>query len=212
LKPQFRWYGIISRLRVIRERLEECARRYRSRMLQPKLAQRRRSWQQIERQCEKLKRAFSICAEQRLADLRADWPPEAVANVGALYDRQVKALVELQDIATAHVDFYVPRGNYDFDYLQLGFDMNKPQWKFQFAILEMWVRLGGKLRFSRNSRGEISGPLARYFFAVTRPVMGPSTPSPETFRKIVARFKDAMRKIEMARNAGDKARGQPISA
>jgi hypothetical protein len=149
---------------VIRKNSLESAQRYRSQLLQPKPAQRRRAWQQIVRQCEKLKRTVAIVAEQRLTDSRADWPHEVAENVSALYDGQLKALIELQEIATAHVDFYLPRGTYDCDFPRLGFDMNKPHWKFHFVVLEIWVRLGGKLRFSRNSNsGEISGPLARYF-------------------------------------------------
>jgi hypothetical protein len=176
----------------VRDSLLQCARRYRSKILQPKSTKRRKQWQQIARQSEKLQRELVICTEQRLADLRVDWPyKEILENVRSIYDRHLEALVELQDTATAHINFYLSKGPYDFDSMRLPFDMNKPHSKFQFEILEIWWRLGGKLRLSRHPRsGKISGPTARYFFAVTRPVMGASTPSPEALPDIVARFKN----------------------
>jgi hypothetical protein len=51
------------------------------------------------------------------------------------------------------------------------------QW-FQFHVLHVWTELGGELRFSRHpTKGEIKGPLARYFVAATQPVCGGSLES-----------------------------------
>jgi hypothetical protein len=68
-----------------------------------------------------------------------------------------------------------------------------PRTRFQFQVLEIYVSLGGKLRISRNSNSQkVQGPLAKYFFAVVRPVMGESTPSPESLPGIVDRQKRIM--------------------
>ena len=69
-----------------------------------------------------------------------------------------------------------------------------PRLIYQSKILEGWVvRLGGNLGISRHSRTQkVQGPLWRYFFAVAHPVMGASTPSPESLPDIVARQKLVM--------------------
>jgi hypothetical protein len=56
---------------------------------------------------------------------------------------------------------------------------------FYFHVLHIWTELGGELRFSRHpTRGEIKGPLARYFAAATQPVCGGSL---ESLRDILKR-------------------------
>jgi hypothetical protein len=72
-----------------------------------------------------------------------------------------------------------------------------PRLVYQARVLEIWVALGGELKISRHSKTQrVQGPLARYFFAVTRPVMGTSTPSPESLRGIVDRQKSFMMEVE----------------
>jgi hypothetical protein len=72
-------------------------------------------------------------------------------------------------------------------------DRVNPRLLYQARVLECWVFLGGELKISRHSKSKkVQGPLARYFFAVTRPVMGASTPSPETLPDIVDRQKRSM--------------------
>ncbi len=65
-----------------------------------------------------------------------------------------------------------------------------PRLEYQSKVLEIWVQLGGNLRISRHYRSQrVQGPLAKYFFAVVRPVMGEATPSPESLPGIVKRQK-----------------------
>ena len=62
--------------------------------------------------------------------------------------------------------------------------------EYQSKVLEIWVQLGGSLRISRHNRSQrVQGPLAKYFFAVARPVMGEATPSSESLPGIVKRQK-----------------------
>ena len=59
---------------------------------------------------------------------------------------------------------------------------------YEWLVLQTWVHFGGKLRLSRHPKtGKVKGPLARFFFAVVRPVMGDRTPSPESLPHIVRR-------------------------
>jgi hypothetical protein len=60
-------------------------------------------------------------------------------------------------------------------------------------VLLLWKdTFGGRLAISRDSQdaSKIRGPLIRYFFAVTRPVMGSHTPSLQSLPDIVDRQKD----------------------
>jgi hypothetical protein len=68
-----------------------------------------------------------------------------------------------------------------------GFPRAAPRAWYQFYVLETWTRLGGKLQFSRHpQKHKITGPLARYFAAVTQPVLGGSL---ESLPDIVKRHK-----------------------
>ena len=67
-----------------------------------------------------------------------------------------------------------------------GFPKAGPRVWFQFHVLENWTRLGGELKWSRNHKNKISGPLARYFSAATQPVLGGSL---ESLPDIVKRHK-----------------------
>jgi hypothetical protein len=71
-----------------------------------------------------------------------------------------------------------------------GFPTAGPRAWYQFYVLETWTYLGGKLQFSRHpQKHKITGPLARYFSAVTQPVLDGSL---ESLPDIVKRHK-AMR-------------------
>jgi hypothetical protein len=68
-----------------------------------------------------------------------------------------------------------------------GFPTAGPRTWYQFHVLETWTRFGGKLQFSRHpQKHKITGPLARYFSAVTQPVLGGSL---ESLPDIVKRHK-----------------------
>jgi len=69
----------------------------------------------------------------------------------------------------------------------------EPSVVYYQRILLLWKdTFGGRLAISRNGQQsrKIGGPLVRYFFAVTRPVMGDETPSLQSLPDIVDRQKD----------------------
>lgn len=66
---------------------------------------------------------------------------------------------------------------------------NDPHLQYQSQVLQQWKNLGGRLKIARGANG-VQGPLARFFFAVARPVMGAHTPSAESLPDIVARAKE----------------------
>jgi hypothetical protein len=76
-------------------------------------------------------------------------------------------------------------------------------------VLWLWEDVfGGKLTFWRNAEGEPTGKLARYFFAVMRPVMGGEAPSAESLRDIIERQKAFSRWLDdsTASSANDRAK------
>jgi hypothetical protein len=84
----------------------------------------------------------------------------------------------------------VARGSLTASRIDDGFPTAGPRAWYQFYVLETWTCLGGKLQFSRHpQKHKITGPLARYFSAVTQPVLGGSL---ESLPDIVKRHK-AMR-------------------
>lgn len=73
---------------------------------------------------------------------------------------------------------------------------NNPRLTYEFEVLSIWTSLGGELKVSRHPRtGKIQGPLARFFRAVTIPVMGTSAPSLESLPDIVQRQRKLMGKL-----------------
>jgi hypothetical protein len=86
----------------------------------------------------------------------------------------IKTLVKVQERATPHAT-------------------RKDQYRFREEyyqeVLSLWLRFGGKLRYSRNSR-KLSGPLIRFFQAVTGPVLGTDAPALESIKDIIEREKD----------------------
>ena len=68
----------------------------------------------------------------------------------------------------------------------------KPKARYQFEVLDVWTSLGGNLGIAHGSRvdvDKVTGPLSRYFAAVTGPVCGGSLLSlkdiRESYRKAV---------------------------
>ena len=72
--------------------------------------------------------------------------------------------------------------------------------RYNSRVLDVWTKLGGKLKFSRHPRtGKVKGPLARYFSAVTQPVHGGSPESlPDIIKRHLAR-RAALDKYRLAR-------------
>jgi hypothetical protein len=90
----------------------------------------------------------------------------------------IKTLVKLQDRAAR---FAERRERYRF-----------PE-KYYHDVFSLWLKFGGKLRYSRNS-GKLSGPLIRFFQAVTGPVLGTDAPALESIKDIIEREKHRQRK------------------
>ena len=82
-----------------------------------------------------------------------------------------------------------------------------PRLRYQFAVLGIWVNIGGKLtttwenlaKGSDATTGAVTGPLVRYFCAVTEPVMKKDMPTPHGIRDIVKRYKDYLATLDNAR-------------
>jgi hypothetical protein len=65
-----------------------------------------------------------------------------------------------------------------------------PQIIYFQGVLWLWTDFfGGELKFRRSAAGTPTGKLVRYFFAVTRPVMGRKTPSIASVPDIIKRQK-----------------------
>jgi hypothetical protein len=97
------------------------------------------------------------------------------------YSKHMFALLELQLLARSHLAKPERRND------DLGFPKARARDWFHFKVLEVWTDLGGELRKTRHpTTGKIKGPLARYFFAATRPVHGGSL---ESLPDILARQK-----------------------
>lgn len=70
----------------------------------------------------------------------------------------------------------------------------KPQVMFHFEVLRAWVVLGGKLSLSSNPvAGTVTGPLARYFSAVTNEVTNASLHS---LRDAIRQHDEIMKELE----------------
>jgi hypothetical protein len=67
-----------------------------------------------------------------------------------------------------------------------------PRSSFFEVVLNHWTAAGGFLKFSRagsesRNKGKLGGPTMRYLTAVSGPVLGADTPSPEGLRKQIER-------------------------
>jgi hypothetical protein len=160
----------------VREALVEYARLYQIR-IKITLAKDNQDWQKIARLSERLHQALRIASERTIERIKLVLGPgEAKSFRRSIEARLENRLLELKNFAEDQIVSFE-----EVDY--------RPArvW-YQCEVLRIWVRLGGKLRFSRSKRGP-QGPLIRFFRAVTGPVMGASAPSLESIPDIVRRQK-----------------------
>jgi hypothetical protein len=133
-------------------------------------------WHKITKISEKLQREVSACAERALAESHREMLPWEIDN--------------RFDAGMASIQLFVETVGMQARLLGRRFDYwRDPRLLFQSQVLETWIWLGGKLKIARNSESQVSGPLARFFFAVARPVMRERAPSPESLPEIVNRQK-----------------------
>jgi integrase len=181
--------------KTIRGYLLRVANDYRFDLVGPTEAQRKRAlfkkWKQIAARCEKLRREFSISSEQILALLRG-WDSTQFSADDKCFHHFLDVVDDFLKYATSETKEYAPLTS---DVL---LNEASPRVRFQSCVLLIWVAdLGGQLRLSRHPKsGTIQGPLVKYFFAVTLPVMGVNTPSPESLPDIIDRQKLVHKEIE----------------
>jgi hypothetical protein len=111
--------------------------------------------------------------------------------------QKVQELAEIRGIVvkSSH-DYYIQRTAAAFRSLET------PRLKYQASVLIAWsCMFGGKLGISHGRSGKVQGPLARYFFAVVRPVMGAATPSAESLPDIVYFQKRLVKAIDSQKDA-----------
>jgi hypothetical protein len=113
----------------------------------------------------------------------------ALGPDGACQDHYLKVLADLESAAIRLADLSPTYRGISSDARFEGINNKDARIIYQAHVLGLWTYLGGTLGISRNNKQKIQGPLATYFFAVARPVMGASTPSPETLPDIVNRQK-----------------------
>jgi hypothetical protein len=148
----------------------------------------KKKWHKIAGSSKKLYGDLSDRIEELLCEINLKGP---------LRGEQSTTMVYLEAISL-HLSMLPTIANRAADYLENQDDKSNPRLRFQSKILEIWVRLGGKLQISRHPKTqEIRGPLARFFFAVARPVMGTGAPSPDSLRDIVERQKTRMVEIDI---------------
>jgi hypothetical protein len=160
-----------------RRRLGDAARRYRLQKVNAagdKTRQRwfARDWARIVKLSDELMRLL-----HRRSNLEEEPPHPNGEPPADPWREHQEALMKLNFVARASL----AASNDD------GFP--KASWRawYQFDVLETWTRLGGKLQFSRHpQKHKITGPLARYFSAVTQPMLGGSL---ESLPDIVKRHK-----------------------
>jgi hypothetical protein len=119
-------------------------------------------WAKVDTLSQRLHRELSVCVEWSNSDS---------------YDEWLKLRAEFVSPCLTPVDIIgrVARAaRHDLE------GKANPRLEYQSKVLEIWVQLGGSLRISRHNKSQrVQGPLAKYFFAVVRPVMGEATPSSE---------------------------------
>jgi hypothetical protein len=177
----------------VRESLLTTARRYRWLLTQPKLADVVLDGPKLSHQFEEFQHAALSYFEKHLSS------EVSSVKLKARLEEHLECLSQdVLNLQLAPVFLNTSKyiRHYDFDMVH--HYRNPPRYALYFSTLEVWWRLGGNLQISRNpiSR-KISGPLTRYFFAVTSPVMGASTPQPESLRDIIKWFKNRLSKMKV---------------
>ena len=164
-----------------RAELLRSARVYLARMVHPNPVQHRK-WRKVIRQTEGLRHALAAAIELDLRHLgECGLEKELLAENAEYLQRPFEDLSVIQDFAEEMAEMVQRRPpelrHYDV-----------PRMIYEWEILEVWIALGGQLGISRHPRtGKVQGPLARFFRAVTVPVMGASAPALETLRDVIAR-------------------------
>ena len=143
-----------------------------------------RTWQKAAFQTEKARQVISGIAEHHLELLnRAGYSKKMnLAVVNRCYGEDLRALARIRDRAKkeAKAEKFPTEGAH----------YGNSKLMYEFKVLLIWTFLGGELRVSRHPISQkIQGPLARFFRAVTVPVMGASAPSPESLPDIIRRQK-----------------------
>jgi hypothetical protein len=137
-----------------------------------KTSQEENDWDAIQRQASKLHQRMLIERDKTADCVRKEYITEAVAYA------------DLLENLTSRLSGQKTNSH----------EKQNPRLLYQSKILRLWVKLGGELKFSRNTKTKkIQGPLPRFFFAVVTPVMAEATPSPESVPDIVGREKKAQR-------------------
>ena len=145
----------------------------------------RRPWQKATSLAEKLRQVISGMAERDLELLaKAGYSQKnRQAQVNAIYRDDLDLLDRFRHRAAKNARAYER-------YPTEGAHFDNPKFMFHFKVLLIWTELGGELRISRHPRhGTVQGPLARFFRAVTVPVMGASFSSLEGLPDIIERQK-----------------------
>jgi hypothetical protein len=123
-----------------------------------------------------MRQDISVLAEQHVQFLKnAGHNKKSQSNTRRWYtDNFIDPLCGVSNKAQKSAELYPPDNN--------------PRLRYEFQVLSVWTKLGGDLRISRHPKsGKVQ--LARFFRAVTVPVMGISAPSPESLPDIVRRQK-----------------------
>jgi hypothetical protein len=138
-----------------------------------------RRWRNVARQAYKLQQALSAAIEINIQHLRKCGVEEK--NLPTSMRRELEHLSDIGDLANEMADMY-QRQPSELRHL------NSPRLMYEWEVLEIWILLGGRLGISRHPKtGKVQGPLARFFRAVTAPVMGAAAPALETLRDAIAR-------------------------
>jgi hypothetical protein len=120
-------------------------------------------------------------------DSLAHGPPDPSGRERHPYQEQLLALMEISEMAAHHTTNRntTNRNTTNRKRIDDGYPEGTLKSWYQFAVLEVWTELGGKLKISRHPiKGKIKGPLVKYFSAVTEPVHGGS---PESLPDIIKR-------------------------
>jgi hypothetical protein len=165
---------------AVRERLVEVARRYRADISLRPWPKDRCDWQKIVQLSERLHQAFSVVIEEGIDYYNIVGRPQSAEGVRRWRDGPLKAVLQIKLLAKDRLLSESP---------MLGRDRPPRVW-FQDEVLNIWIYLGGKLRFSRHPKTKRpQGPLIRFFRAVTTPVLGASAASLESLPEIIRRRK-----------------------
>jgi hypothetical protein len=163
----------------VRKALVERARTYRVGIRMRPLATQRRDWQKVMHLSERLIEALLVVCERGVQYFEIHGHPEEGEKFGREFEDHFRKILEVKFVAKVMAAPPPPEA-----------DLVPARVGYQFDVLQVWIRLGGKLQFSRHPKTrKPQGPLIRFFRAVTNPVMGASAPSLESLPDIIRREK-----------------------